>query len=220
MKRIKKFSIFEEESESAERSYSFEELSDSAKKNAIINVREEMWEGKHGANDIPEWVVDDDYLFEPTHDEMVDIFGPGYGESLDENPMIGNTRKRISYVGKDDGNYYLHCKEALDINNEEMFLGFLGIPPRFWDNVYYTFIDRGTYTIIEFEIDGEEDMSEKAIETLNKYMENAEKNFEQHMASILSRISDSIEDQYGDEEIIQRIDNNEIEFNSEGNILN
>jgi hypothetical protein len=217
MKRIKKFSIFEEESD--ERSYSFEELSDSAKKNAISNVREEMWRGKYGSEDIPEWVVDDDYLFEPTHDEMVDIFGPGYDESLGENPMIGNSRKGISYVGKDDGNYYLHCKEALDINNEEMFLGFLGIPPRFWDNVYYTFIDTGTYTIIEFEIDSEEDMSEKAIDSLNKYMENAEKNFKQHMSSVLSRITDSIEDQYKDEEIIDRIDNNEIEFNSEGGIL-
>jgi|688.fasta_scaffold214539_2 hypothetical protein len=218
MKRIKKFSIFEED-ESDKRSYSFEELSDSAKKNAISKVRDEMWEGNYGSSDIPEWVVDDDYLFEPTHDEMVNIFGPGYNESLGENPMIGNTRKGISYVSKDDGNYYLHCKEALDVNNEEMFLGFLGIPPRFWDELNYRFYDRRTYTEIEFEIENVDDLSQKAIDSLSKYMEEAEKNFEQHMSSVLSRITDSINDQYKDEEIIDRIDNERIEFNSEGDIL-
>jgi hypothetical protein len=215
MKIIKNFALFESEEES----YTFEELSPEIQKAAIQNVREEMWEGNHGGGDIPELVIDDDYLFEPTHDEMVKIFGENYSDSLDENPMIANDRKHISYVSKDDQNYYLHCGEALNITNDGMFLGFLGIPPYFWDELNYRFYDRGTYTEIDFEMENEDDLSEWDLDPLNKYIEKAKKRFKDHMGNVLDRITRDINDQYEDESIKERIENNEILFDSEGNPL-
>lgn len=215
MKIIKNFALFESEEES----YTFEQLPPNIQEIAIQNIREEMWEGKHGSSDIPEWVIDDDYIFEPTHDEMVKIFGENYNDSLDGNPMIANDRKNISYVSKDDQNYYLHCREALNITNDGMFFGFLGIPPYFWDELNYRFYDRGTYTEIEFEIENEDDLSKGDLDSLNKYMENAEKRFKDHMGNVLDRITRDINDQYEDESIKERIENDEILFDSEGNPL-
>jgi hypothetical protein len=215
MRIIKNFALFESEEES----YTFEQLPPDIQKIAIGNIREEMWEGKHGGSDIPQWVIDDDYLFEPTHDVMVKIFGENYNDSLDGNPMIANDRKNISYVSKDDRNYYLHCREALNITNDGMFLGFLGIPPYFWDELNYRFYDRGTYTEIEFEIENEDDLGEGGLDSLNKYIEKAEKRFKDHMGNVLDRITREINDQYEDESIKERIENDEILFDSEGNPL-
>ena len=172
MKWIKKFTLFEEEPQT----FSFDELSPEAKKNAIKNVREEMWEGRHGADDISSWVIDDDFIFEPTHDEMLDIFGPNYNDSLDGNPMIANDRDDISYISKEDQNYYLHCKKALNVTNDGMFFGFLGIPPYFWDDINYYFVDSGTYTKIEFEIENEDEMDSSQLSRLNSYLDKASDN--------------------------------------------
>jgi hypothetical protein len=71
MNIIKKFILFETEN----KSYSFDELSEESKKNAIAQIRSGMLEGKYGAEDIPGWVIDDDFLFEPTHKELTKVFG-------------------------------------------------------------------------------------------------------------------------------------------------
>jgi predicted RNA-binding protein with PUA-like domain len=215
MKWIKKFTLFEEEPQT----FTFDELSQEAKKNAIQNVREEMWEGRHGADDISSWVIDDDFIFEPTHDEMLDIFGPNYNDSLDGNPMIANDRDDISYISKEDQNYYLHCKKALNVTNDGMFLGFLGIPPYFWDDINYYFVDSGTYTKIEFEIENEDEMDSSQLSRLNSYLDKASDKFKKHMDSVLTRITRDIEDQYEDEQIEDRIESNDIIFDSEGNTL-
>lgn len=215
MKLIKKFSLFEEET----RTYSFSELSPEAKKNAIQNVREEMWEGSHGAYDIGEWVIDDDFLFEPTHDEMVEVFGPNYEESLSGNPMIYNDRDDISYISKEDRNYYLHCRKALNITNDGMFLGWLGIPPYFWDYLSYSFTDSGTYTQIEFELDDEESLSPDDKSSMDVYLTKAENKFKNHMDRVLTRITNSIESQYEDGEIEERIESQDIIFDEEGNTI-
>jgi hypothetical protein len=131
--------------------------------------------------------------------------------------MIGNAGKDISYISKSDQNYYLHCKNALDVNNKEMFLGFLGIPPYFWDDVHYYFNDSGTYTKIEFEIENEDDLDEYQIKMLNEYIEKAEKIFEDHMSSVLTRITNDIDAQFEDPQIEERIESNDIKFDSEGN---
>lgn len=215
MKWIKKFTLFEEEPQT----FSFDELSPEAKKNAIKNVREEMWEGRHGADDISSWVIDDDFIFEPTHDEMLDIFGPNYNDSLDGNPMIANDRDDISYISKEDQNYYLHCKKALNVTNDGMFFGFLGIPPYFWDDINYYFVDSGTYTKIEFEIENEDEMDSSQLSRLNSYLDKASDKFKKHMDSVLTRITRDIEDQYEDEQIEDRIESNDIIFDSEGNTI-
>lgn len=215
MKWIKHFPLFEEEEK--DETYYFFELSEESQKKAVENIREGMWEGKYGSDSIPEWVIDDDYIFEPTHDEMTKIFGPNYDESLDGNPMIANDREDISYVSKDDQNYYLHCAESLNVTNDGMFLGFLGIPPYFWDDLNYRFYDRGTYTEIEFEIEDEDILSERDLDSLNKYIEKGEKRFKDHMSNVLDRITRDINAQYEDDAIKERIENEDIVFDIEGN---
>jgi hypothetical protein len=213
MKRIKSFSIFENTSGP----FTYSQLSDEARQNAIENIREEMWEGKHGADHIPEWVIDDDYLFEPTHQEMEEVFGYDYATYLKGNPMIANDRENISYVSKDDRNYYLHCAKALNVTKEGMFFGWLGIPTYFWDHIGYWFVDRGTYTTIDFDIEDDEDLDEETRKRLEVYLAKAQEKFKSHMDKTLDRITRDIDIQYEDGEIIDRIESNEILFDKEGN---
>lgn len=198
----------------------FNELTPEAKKKAIETVREEMWEGKHGGYDIAEWVIDDDYLFEPTHKELEEVFGSKYNDDLKDHPMIGNDREDISYIAKDDQNYYLHCAKALDINHEEMFLSWLGFSLIFWYDTSYEFIDKGTYTKIEFEFQGDEDdFTPRQIELWEKEADAATERWETHMSDVLDKITEGIEEQYSDEGIEERIENNDILFDEEGNTV-
>jgi hypothetical protein len=215
MRNLLPFLVFEEEKSQ----FSFDELSQEAKKTAIQNVREKMWEGDYGAYDIPKWVVDDDYLFEPLHSEMEEVFGSGYNDDLGGIPMIGNDRKKISFVSKEDQNYYLHCAKAIDINNQEMFLGWLGIPPFFWNDLVPSFYDSGTYTKIEIEVEDTDQYNERQQKLLDEYLESAEKKWELHMGNVLDRITRDIEAQYEDAEIEERIESNEILFDEEGDII-
>lgn len=198
----------------------FNELTPEAKKKAIETIREEMWEGKHGGYDIAEWVVDDDYLFEPTHKELEEVFGSKYNADLKDHPMIGNNREDISYIAKDDQNYYLHCARALDINHDEMFLSWLGFSLIFWYDTSYDFRDKGTYTKIEFEFQGDEDdFTPYQIELWEKEADAASERWETHMSDVLDRITESIEDQYSDSGIEERIESNDILFDEEGNTV-
>jgi hypothetical protein len=209
MNIIKKFILFETEN----KSYSFDELSEESKKNAIAQIRSGMLEGKYGAEDIPAWVIDDDFLFEPTHKELIKVFGPNYNNDLGDSPMIGNERNGIYFeVGK-----YLHCAKALEVNNKEMFLGWLGISPFYWEDLYYTFRDPSSSTKIEFEIENEDEMTKERISRIDHYIEKAEKKFGSHMNDVLERIDKSIDSQYEDTEIQERIAANDYMFDVKGN---
>lgn len=211
MINLKNFSLFESDSES----YSFEDLSPDSKKKAIEKIRDGMYKGEFGAYDIPDWVIDDDYLFEPTHQELTDTFGPNYIEDLKDSPMIGNSREGITY----ETGIYLNCSKALDINNTEMFLGWLGISPFYWEDVYFEFRDTGSFTSIEFEIENYDELEPERIKRIEFYLERAEKKFQDHMKRILKRIESSIDAQYEDSEIIERIASNNYKFDKEGNPL-
>jgi hypothetical protein len=214
-KNVSSFNLFEQNG-----SFRFEQLSEEAKEKAIENIREGMYEEKYGAYDIAEWVVDDDYLFEPTHKELEEVFGSKYNNDLKDLPMIGNKRKEISYVAKDDRNYYLHCAGALDVNHEEMFFSWLGFSLLFWYDTSYEFLDKGTYTTIEFEfLSDEEDFTPRQIELWEKESDAATHRWETHMSQVLDRITESIESEYSDERIEERIESNDILFDQEGNPL-
>lgn len=214
MKYIK---TFEQKSEDEEPHFTYDELSEESKDIALENIREGMYDGKYGASNIPEWVIDDDYLFEPSEQELLNVFGANYHEDLEDSPMIANSRENIHYISKSDQNYYLHCADALDITHEEMFLGWLNFSPHFFDYISYSFRDQGTYTKIEFEIDDPDDeltIADK--EEIYKCIEIAEKHFEIYMSEILDRITDAIEYEYEDESIINIIESNDITFTEDG----
>lgn len=202
----------------------FSELDPKSQENAIENVRKKMYSGEYGGDYFGEDAVDDDNLFEPEESEMVELFGDNYYEANGNRFMIENTRKNISYIGTQDPNYFINCKDALDVTNDNLFLRWLGIPSYFWPHTYYSFIDpnRGN-TRIEFEIDDLESMiSEYGVESegmINSYFDKSEKKFENHVDRVLRRISSYIDAQYEDEGIIDSIDSYEIRFEDDGSIV-
>ncbi len=214
MQRIKNFISFINESENL---YTFDRLSKESQENAIEQIRDGMYNGKYGSYDIADSSIDDDYLFEPSDEEMEKVFGRSFEEYTREKPMIGNDRTGISFVGKDDRNYYLHCKNAIEINNDELFLGWLGFFPFYWEVITYSFRDEGTYTKIDFEIDAEDEIDPDHLKEIEKSILIAEKKFETHMSNVLDRITSVIEYEYSDNGIKQRIEDQEILFDSEGN---
>lgn len=201
----------------------FDELSPEAQETAIENVRNAKYSGDYGGHDIGEWVIDDDSLFEPEEAEMEKLFGEDYYEANGNRYMIENTRDRISYIGKQDPNYFINCKNAIDVTNDNLFLRWLGIPSGFRKYTYYTFVDpnKGD-TRIEFEIDDQDSMIEEygedSIETLEKHFETAEKKFANHIDWVLSKISSSIDSEFEDSSILDAIDSNNIKFEEDGEI--
>ena len=201
----------------------FSELSKEAASNAIEIVRQERYEDY----DICDWAVDDSELFEPPHEEMVQLFGDNYYEANGNRFMIENdSPKKISFVGKQDQNHYLHCSKAMEVSNSNLFLRWLGIPPRFFKYIYYAFIDGGrgysdSNTAIDFQIDDHQEFDEKfgakGETILAEYFEKAEKKFDSHMDYVLTKISSCIDSQYEDDAIIDHIESNEITFDEDGN---
>jgi hypothetical protein len=200
----------------------FKELSPEARINAIDKVREVRYN-----DDLASWVVDDNSLFEPSDKEMTDLFGDNYYEANGNSFMIENdSPESISFVGKQDPNYYIHCSDSLKVTNDNLFLRWLGIPPKFHKYTYYTFRDGYTSsnTSIEFEIDDDDSLVEKfgdrGITSIEKHFEVAEEKFKDHMDDVLNRISSDIDSQFEDEGIVDFIENNEYSFDEEGNPLN
>jgi hypothetical protein len=198
----------------------FNELSDKASHNAIETIRQERYEDPY----ICEWVVDDSELFEPPHKEMVELFGENYYEANGNRFMIENdSPKKISFVGKQDQNHYLHCSKAIDVSNNNLFLRWLGIPPKFFKYLYYAFIDgySSSNTSIDFQIDDHQEFGEKfgvkGEKILAEYLERAENKFNSHMDYVLTKISSCIDSQYEDDAIIDHIESNDIMFDEEGN---
>jgi hypothetical protein len=197
----------------------FNELSSEAANNAIEKIRQERYEDYY----ICEWVVDDSELFEPPHEEMAQLFGENYYEANGNQFVIENdSPKKISFVGKQDQNHYLHCANAMEVSNSNLFLRWLGIPPKFFKYIYYAFIDTGrSNTIIDFQIDDHQEFDEKFGERgeviIGEYFEKAEKKFDSHMDYVLTKISSCIDAQYEDDAIIDHIESNEITFDEEGN---
>lgn len=201
----------------------FDELSDSAKDIAVERVKEEKYKGNYGGDDVS-WVIDDDALFEPPHEEMAELFGEDYYE-INGAYMIENDRDDISFEGTQSQNYYLHCKKALNVTNDNLFFRWLGIPTRFWKFISYNFAERswsGSNTAIEFEIDDTEEMAdnlgENAMDILDPYLEKAEQKFKEHISNVLRKISNSIDEEFEDDGIINTIEANNIHFTEEGEI--
>jgi hypothetical protein len=213
--------------ESSEGSYEYSQLSPSAKVGAVENVRNAMYNGEYGADDIPSWVIDDCCILEPSHKELESIFGVNYNKDLNGVPMISNTRKNFHFISKDDRNYYLHCADSIDITNENMFLDWLGIPFYFHASISSPrFTDEGTYTKILLEHESYdlsfgarvEEWPTRERELFEKALDKAEETWEEHMSWVLDNITKSINYEYeNNDAIIHRIEISEIKFDLEGN---
>jgi len=198
----------------------FSELSEESKKKALENAKEEK-----GDSYYVDHVADDSFLLEPSQEEMTKIFGDDYYEANGNRLMIENgDYKKISFVTLSDQNYYFDCRDSIVITNDNMFLRWLGIPPRFRKYAYYTFINSGYRnpdTSIEFEIDDADSFYEKFKDDTEivEAFKNARIKFDAHMHDVLSKITNDVDYEFEEDGIIDYIDSNDIKFDEEGNII-
>lgn len=189
--------------------YSFDELDKAAQEVAIEKVRDDYYSGGGNSTDFAEWAVDDDYLFEISQKEKDELFGEGAkaiaNSKYGDEPIIGNTRKNIYF--DTDRNSHLDASEAIEINNDGMFLTWLGIPKEMQDNVHFTIKSDGSRnadTIIEFEENDSD--TEFTAEELS-ILEDAEQKFKDHMSDVLKSIEKSIDYRYSEEAIREDLEN-------------
>lgn len=187
----------------------FEFLSEEAKKVAIEEYREEMYEGKHGSSDFPYWAIDDCSLFEPKHKVMTHLFGNDYYEKNGDQFVFKNHRKGVQF---DD--YDLDITRALEITNKSMFLTFLGISKEFHDRIEYSF-STGTSTEVELEYEYE-GMKKAEFERMILEIKDGTRMFDTHIREILERIKGSVEWRYSDEAIEEELLDSEFDFELEG----
>lgn len=188
--------------------YKFDELIGNARNTAIEEYREIMYTD----NDFGQYAIDDCYLFEPRHTEIVD-FCPAYADYC--KPIIGNTRKVYYEL---DRNRHLDASKGIVINNETMFMEWLEIPEGMHHRIYYTIKNtwqRYPDTIIRFE---ENDISDEFTEDEMKILENAQDKFSNHMEDVLDRISQAYEYYFSDEYIAEHLEINLYEFTEDGKI--
>jgi hypothetical protein len=190
--------------------YQFSELSKDAQSKAIEEYRERLYK----YNTFSEYALDDCYLYEPRHTEIVDLC-PAYADY--GKPIIGNSGSKKVYYDL-DRNRHIDASNGIVINNEKMFLEWLEIPECMHHRLYYTI--KGTWakypdTIIRFE---ENDISDEFTEDEMKILGNAQDKFSNHMDDVLNRISEAYEYYFSDEHIAEQLEINEYEFTEDGKI--
>ena len=176
--------------------YSFEELTNEAKQNAISKERNNRYE----YNDFAEWALDDCSLLEPNGKELTKLFGKDY-----KFPLLENNRK--IYFSLDRGRY-IDISNALEIQNSRQFLKWLGLNDRLIEKVDYSI---GTDTI---EISNQSHLEFTEIE--QGKIDKAIEKFEDHCNDILNRIENSIDYRFTDECIKEDLIANEYEFLKDG----
>lgn len=185
----------------------YSELSEKAQKQAIWNLREHLKD-----EDIVEafrWAIDDCALFEPTHAEMVALFGPDYYERNNNEFMFMNTRKNIALYED-----YVSLSEALVVTNTTYFLTWLGIPEKLHYHVHWEIDGRYSELSLWHEISPLNPVGD----VLDGIFEKAHDKFGHHCSDIKARIESGIEEYYSDENVLDKIENGSWEFDEDGNI--
>lgn len=192
--------------------YNFSELSEEAKKKAILEYRGEMEENEQ--QEAFRWSIDDCALFEPAHDELVAVVGDDY---YDRNGgfIMENGRKGI----KISDYSCINIKDALTITNSTMFLKWLGVPDMFINDIEYEISDTATTT--EIEMSHNRLMGDPLADALTGILTQAESKFANHINVIKSRIYSGIEEYFSDDNIIDRLEEDEeVEFTEAGILWN
>jgi hypothetical protein len=181
--------------------YKFNELSEDAKNNAIEQIREQYYQ----YNDFAEWAKDDDYLLNPKYEELKKY-------NMKDGILLSNSRKKLYFSC--DREWYLDCAEAINVENEEVFMDWLGFTPEQAKKLLYriyTPSGRNSSTTIEFELNDSED---DEIDTTE-----AEEKFNNHINDCLRSLEANIDFRYTDEAIIENIEANDYEFTEEGKLV-
>ena len=176
--------------------YQFNELNEEAKQKAIENIRNSYYEH----NDFLEWAIDDCALLEPSHKELIALYGDKYNF-----PLLWNNRKIYCSL---DRNRYIDISNAMEVTNKEQFLTWLGLGSELIDKVNFV-IGEDTIGFSEYD---ELTESEKLV------LSEGAKKFEEHCQTVLNRIEADYEYSFTDEAIIEVIESNETEFLIDGSM--
>ncbi len=189
--------------------YSFDELTKDAKDNAIEQIRQR----RYNDYDLIHWIIDDCYLLEPAHDELVNLCGLEYDKL--STPIFKNSRELYFDFER---NRHIDASNAIEITNEKMFFQWLEIPDNIHEKVYFTIKNTNSRypdTFISFE---ENECDYEFTDEEIKILEKANDKFSNHMETVLNRIESSYEYYFTDESIIEDIICNDYEFTEYGNI--
>ena len=173
--------------------YTFDELSNEAKENAIEQIRNSYY----NRNDFWEWSKDDCALLEPPHKEMIELFGDDY-----KFPLIKNLRNGLRvYEGTAD------LSKGAKITNIEHFLKWLGLD----DKCNYSIVDAN---ILLWLAEDKEPTEEEEL-----LFEKAQTKFRNHLNSIFDRVQEGYDYRFTDEAIIEDIEENDCDFLEDGTIF-
>jgi hypothetical protein len=189
--------------------YKFNELSDTAKENAIdglrdINVDYNWWE--------------DDFLLDIVSPKKI---SKKIDEILANEGCVMFNWKQI-YFDLDRSFYIQFVDLEIEDKYIDLFRQFLGIPKALWENVYYEFSnENNTYydfvpnTYIIFEHQGNKDFTEKQWNILEK----AQKKFDDLVFNAWQQLVSQYDYLISDESIIETIEINDYEFTEEGKLI-
>jgi hypothetical protein len=194
--------------------YTFSELSEEAKKKAIIDVREELKENTPHEL-VFDWAIDDCWLFEPSEQVMKETFGDQYLEDLGGGLLMENLR-----IGINNKNGDLNITQALKITNESMFKTWLGIPKIIQNYIKFSVIgtDEDASTL-DFEI-ALPNYDPRGI-VLRECAEEAARMFDRHMLHVEGRIINGIREYFSDDNLTETISTDDrYEFLENGTLYN
>jgi hypothetical protein len=140
---------------------------------------------------------------------MTELLGNDYYEKNGNQFVFKNNRTNIGF---DD--YEIHIYEALEITNDKMFKKWLGIPDVLSGWIEYEIEEGASKTEIEFECTLLS--SDPRYPAIASVIEKASEKFANHMADILIRLENGIEDYFSDDNIEDKILDGEYEFDESG----
>jgi hypothetical protein len=190
--------------------YEFDELSEDAQTTAVNEIKTQMEENEQ--SEALYCAIDDCSLFEPKHSDMASLFGEDYtNQMLNGGFLFKNTREGICY-----NEVYTICEisEALEIQNDEMFKAWLGIPLEVREYTSYKIYNNSGETSITVKVDTKGIPLSKRILHIEQ---NAETKFHNHISKIAKRIEASIAEYFSEANVREKISDNPLyEFTEDG----
>ena len=171
-------------------------LKDEEKEKAIEKFTESDEYEMYAEDFVPYYLLSDEFLMEPSHDLLVQKFGPNPYEHIQGEPLIGYDPKSLEF---DIEQGSIGVKDALEISDNEAFLKYLGFSEDLIPEIYYTILKDG----IEFEEnDSEYEFTNSDLEQIR----DAQIIFRKYLNDRLQSMKDQYYWYFGEEGISEYLD--------------
>ena len=184
----------------------YKDLNKKEKEKALDNFRDWWNDTMHGGAD--DFITSDQFLLEPAHVLLKQKFGKNPYEVMGVEPLIDFDADTLYY---NVSNKTVNVEDSIQINDNEVFLQFLGISDDLIPEVYFTIKKDG----IDFE---ENDSQYEFTKSDLKQLSDATHIFDKYLNDLAQTIQDNHEYYYSDEMLKDHISSNNTQFDSEYNI--